>query len=294
MKRILTISLALGAATLLSAQPNVPRGNMKAKMAEAAGEKGPFAKDEHFPKDYFLIPKNLPYAVGLTLYHPESSSLGLSEEQIKKIEKIKADTDPVVIKSAKKIKALELKLADQMIKGAKATDMEAEVDKIASLKASLTKIHLKCIESVMAMLTPKQKGRLMTYAGRKMPKKKKAHKVTGLVPLPHPVKLLFEHEAELKITKKQKERIEKELVSVYPEKIHGNMDKAKAIEETIKKAVLAEHKTSEVLKPDIEELVKVKKAITHDHIDALNLLGTILREEQFDKLLALSKKGHRQ
>ncbi len=55
---------------------------VKEKMSKSCGEVSPFNKNENFPKDYFLIPKNLPFAIGITLHHPRSSELGLSKEQI--------------------------------------------------------------------------------------------------------------------------------------------------------------------------------------------------------------------
>lgn len=167
MKRVVTIGLALGLATALMAKPNIDNSEAKANLTEIAGKKGMFAPHEVFPKDYFLISKNLPFLVSLTLHHPESSTLELTKEQIDKIQEIKGATVPVVIKSAKKIKALELALSDKMIKGAKASDMGKEVDKIAALKAALTKAHLKCIQSVIEVLTKKQREMLLSYAGKR-------------------------------------------------------------------------------------------------------------------------------
>lgn len=294
MKRIVTVSLALGLATALMAKPNIPNTEMKAKISEIAGKKGVFAPHEKFPKDYFLISKNLPFSVGLTLHHPESSTLELTKEQIAKIQEIKGTTIPVVIKSAKEIKALELALSDKMVKGAKASDMGAEVDKIATMKATLTKAHLKCIESVREVLTEKQRKTLLSYAGKKMKHGgDKHHKIAELVPLPHPVKIVLQNEAELKVSKEQKEKIDKEMLAVFPEKIHGGMDKAEVIEDKIKKAVLMESKTKEDLKADIKALADLKIQITNDHIDALNHLSTILNKEQFSKVLELSKKKHK-
>ena len=168
MNKLLTVTLALGLTTLLMAKPNIDNTEHHANLAKMAGEKGIFAQHEMFPKDYFLISKNLPFSIGLTLHHPESSTLELSKEQIDTLLKIKGDTMPVVIKAAKKIKALELSLMNNMIKGTKATQMDEAVDKIAKLKSSLTKEHLKCIESVRNVLDDKQRKVLLGYAAKKM------------------------------------------------------------------------------------------------------------------------------
>ena len=168
MNKLLSIYLVLGLSTVLMAKPNIPNEEHHANLAKMAGEKGIFAQDEIFPKDYFLIPKNLPYSIGLTLHHPESSTLGLSKEQIDALLKIKGDTMPLVIKAAKEIKALELALADKMVKGAKASDMSDAVDEIAKLKSALTKIHLKCIEAVRNVLDEQQRKILLGYVSKKM------------------------------------------------------------------------------------------------------------------------------
>ena len=168
MNKIISISLALGLSTVLMAKPNIPNEGHHAMQAKMAGEKGIFAQHEMFPKDYFLISKNLPYSIGLTLHHPESSTLELSKEQIETLLKIKGDTMPLVIKAAKEIKTLELALTDKMLKGAKASDMGGAVDEIAKLKSALTKMHLKCIEAVRNVLDEKQRKTLLGYASKKI------------------------------------------------------------------------------------------------------------------------------
>jgi len=157
------LSLAILTATSLVAKPNIPMGDMKASMKEMAGEKGIFVKNEVFPKDYFLISKSLPFMVGLTLHHPRSSELNLSKKQIEKLQLLKGDTIPVVVKSAKKIKKLELELSQHMIDGQSAKENYALVDKIAKAKADLTKAHLNCIESVVKILSKKQLDILLSY-----------------------------------------------------------------------------------------------------------------------------------
>jgi len=168
MNKLITISLVLGLSTVLLAKPNIPNEGHHAKLAKMAGEKGIFAQDEVFPKDYFLINKNLPFSIGLTLHHPESSTLALSKEQIAKLLEIKGSTLPIVIKLAKEIKAHELTLTDKMIKGAKASEMDDAVEHIAKEKVMLTKAHLKCIEAVRNVLDEKQRKTLLGYASKEM------------------------------------------------------------------------------------------------------------------------------
>jgi len=170
MKKIITLTLALGLTSLLMAEANIPvdKKAMKAKVAKIAGEPSPFNKNENFPKEYFLIPKNLPFALGLVLHHPESSTLGLTKEQIAKLVQMKKDKKPAIVKNAKEIKGLELQLLG-LLEGnegnqTKVSDeMSKLVDKIASQKAELTKAHLQCVIDVQNVLTKEQRKKVGAY-----------------------------------------------------------------------------------------------------------------------------------
>ncbi len=157
--------LALGAS--LFAKPIVDPSAMHKKMAQMTKEKAFFAPHEKFPKDYFLITKNLPFMVGLTLHHPQSSTLGLSKDQIDKIQAIKKTTVPKVVKIAKEIRGLELKLTENVV--FKDDDFKSQSDlinKIASLKVKLTQKHIQCIQKVKKILTKKQFEMLVNYASK--------------------------------------------------------------------------------------------------------------------------------
>jgi len=167
MKKMMIASIILGLGTALLADANVPldKKAMQAKMQSIAGEASPFNKQENFPKDYFLIPKNLPFSMGLVLHHPQSSTLNLTKEQKEKLVKVKSETVPSVIKMAKEIKELELSLVKQITHdGKKASELDALVDTIAQKKAALTKAHLKCIETVRETLTLEQRKKVKAYA----------------------------------------------------------------------------------------------------------------------------------
>jgi hypothetical protein len=176
MKKIITLTLALGLTSLLMAEANVPldKKAMKEKIAKIAGEPSPFNKNENFPKEYFLIPKNLPFALGLVLHHPESSTLGLTKEQIATLVKMKKDKTPAIVKQAKEIKGLEIKLLG-LLEGnegnqTKVSDeMSKVVDEIAQKKATLTKAHLQCVIEVQNVLTKEQREKVGAYV--KAPKK---------------------------------------------------------------------------------------------------------------------------
>ena len=170
MKKIITLTLALGLTSLLMAEANVPldKEAMKEKIAKIAGEPSPFNKNENFPKEYFLIPKNLPYALGLVLHHPQSSTLGLSKEQIATLVKMKKDKKPAIVKGAKIVKDLEIKLLNLLESNegnqTKVSDkMSKLVDEIAGKKAELTKAHLQCVIDVQNTLTKEQREKVGAY-----------------------------------------------------------------------------------------------------------------------------------
>jgi len=303
MKHLLSIALTLSLSTHLMAEANIPLDKKEQKkiLKQLSEKSSPYNAHEHFPKEYLLIPKNLPFLLNLTLHHPQSSELNLTKEQLKKLTEIKSQRKPEVLKAAKEIKELELKLVEQMLKeGKKASEVESLVDTIAKKKAEITKKHLLCIKQVRDILTLEQQKIVDSYATAKRShqkhshRKKSHHKVQELFSLPHPVKVILANKEELNITKEQEKQIEEKMLAVYPTKIHGSMDKAESIEAKIKAAVLTEQKSKEDVKSDIEALIEIKRTLSYDHIDALNTLGKILTKEQFDKVVELSaKKKHK-
>ncbi len=168
-KKILTIA---GVALLLStnaiADANLKKNpdNVK-KLQQAAGEKSPYyrTKKEAFPKDYFLVSQNLPFLVGVALFHPNSDALKLDKKQLEAIVEIKKTTVPVSVKMAKEIKAMELKLAKAILEEKKDPKSLYElVDKISKARTDLTKAHLSCIHKIQSILSDAQYKVLLKLA----------------------------------------------------------------------------------------------------------------------------------
>jgi hypothetical protein len=162
---VLFTSLAFSITAQAEANLPPPVEDM-VKLEKMAGSAGPFTVKDNFPKDYFLIPKNLPYLVGLSLYDPSSSKLNLTQKQIDALVEIKKTVTSKVAKDALVIKKLELEIVEKMTlkhKNAKAKDFYKAIDKIAKLKAALTKAHLDCIEKVQSILTKEQYYELLDY-----------------------------------------------------------------------------------------------------------------------------------
>jgi hypothetical protein len=165
--KLVALSCSLLLSSNVVADPTLPPPIQDmVKMEKLAGPAGAFTTKENFPKDYFLMPKNLPYLVGITLYDSSSAKLNLSKEQIEAILKIK---DELMAKAAKKalvVKNLELDMMKEISftqNSKKATEFYPTVDEIAKLRAELTKIHLDCIEKVKAILTPEQFEEMLDY-----------------------------------------------------------------------------------------------------------------------------------
>jgi len=177
MKNIaLLTTLTLTLTSTLFAQPNMEMGDGAKKIAQMAGEKSPFyrAKKEAFPKDYFMVNQNLPFLVGVSLFHPQSDTLKLSKEQLEKLITMKNTTVPAAAKIAKKIKSMEFELAKAMIEKHKEPKSQFElVEKISKLRTNLTKAHLQCIYDIQNILTKEQFKTLITLATLKPKKQQK-------------------------------------------------------------------------------------------------------------------------
>ncbi len=177
MKKIaIATTLSLMLTSILVAQPNMQKNSdgMK-KLVQMAGEKSPYyrAKKEVFPKDYFLVSQNLPFLVGVALFHPQCDELNLTKEQISKLSEMKKTIVPASAKNAQEIKKMELELAKAILEDKKTSESQYElVDKIAKAKADMTKAHLKCINSVQNLLSDKQFKTLLKLASQKGKAKK--------------------------------------------------------------------------------------------------------------------------
>ncbi len=148
-----------------------------AQLKAAATEPGPYAAYDRWPKDYFLVPQNLPYLVGFSLYKPGHESIGYSKEQLAAIHDIRNTTVPAVLKMAGPIKKKELELAEKLVD--QRTDpkkLHALVDEIASMRAELTKAHMDCIRAVQDVVTDeKQYAVLLQHARNAAVMHKKKH-----------------------------------------------------------------------------------------------------------------------
>ncbi len=168
---LLTAVATLALTSSLVAKPNMEKSpeGMK-KLSAMAGEMGPYfrGKKEVFPKDYFLVSQNLPYLVGAALFHPNSDTLNLKPEQLKKLQEMKTTIVPVSAKLAKEVKTLELQLAKEIVVDKKdPKELAPLVDKISKIKTDMTKAHLDCIHTVQNLLTAEQFDTLIKLVSHK-------------------------------------------------------------------------------------------------------------------------------
>ncbi len=290
IKKILIVGLGLAVSSSLAfADPVIPRGDFVAKLAKAAGAPGQFINTkEKFPKDYFLVSNNLPFLAGLTLHHPMSSSLKLSKKQIKAITEIKKRTVPPIIKVSQDIKLLELKLAQNIAIDINSAKSQYElVDTISKLRTDLTKAHLQCINEVRAVLSKEQYQKMLKYATNLVKGKNKKFKIDELVILPHPGKSV--KMGKISLTKEQKEKIAKEVKSVYAPIFQGKMREAFELEKKVQRMV-SKGKNKEELKTILDKISKLKREAIDSRIDALNHIQKIMTKEQWKKANKLTYK----
>ena len=166
MKKVIISTLIVaGLSSSLFAKSYMQKTpEMAKKVKEVMGETSPYyrAKKENFPKDYFLVNQNLPFMVGVILFHPQGDKLNLTKEQLAKFKEMKDTIVPASMKVAKQIKAKELKLTKDIIEDKKdPKELSAQVDEIAKLRADLTKAHLDCIHQVQGTLSKEQFNTLL-------------------------------------------------------------------------------------------------------------------------------------
>jgi len=286
--RAIILGFSLVVSTALMSEANIPIGDFSAKLSKMAGEQGQFyVGKEDFPKDYFLVPNNLPFLAGLSLHHPMSSTLNLSDEQIKAIQEIKKRTIPPVVKSSQDIKRLELKLAQNIAIDTNTAESQYEiVDAIGKLRIALTKAHLQCINDVRAVLTAEQYTKLLAYGANNKADKgssKDKPKVHELVSFIRGGIMVKSHGDKLGITDAQASRFANEILMGFVPKIQKAMKRANELDAIIKKGVYIEKKSSKDLAKEVAELAAVKTEATNNRIEAFLVLRDILSKEQFEK-----------
>ncbi len=155
MKKIFLALIVLFVSTnVMAAEKQLSAKQHMQQLKAAATEKGPYAAYDRWPKDYFLIPQNLPFMVGLSLYKPGHETIGYTDQQKAKIHTIRSTTVPPVLEIANKVKAMELELANKLVvERVPPKNLYHLVDEIAALRAKLTKAHLDCIYSVQQVVT---------------------------------------------------------------------------------------------------------------------------------------------
>lgn len=293
------ISLLIAFAVASFAACNVPVQKHKQMLSKEAGKTGvfvskkgpaPFKPKEAFPGDYFLVTKNLPFMMGLTLHHPKSANLKLSDNQLKKLKAIKKRTVPEVVKLAKQIKALELKLVDDfVIDGKSEKSQYGLLEKIAKKKLQASKRHLQCIQEVKDILTKEQLKTLIAYVKATKPKKKNMKFVINeLVELPHPGRVFKMYGEELGITKKQKKMFSQKIKKVYAPKFQDKIREALKIETKVRRMV-KKGKSIDSMTKELDEIAKLKREAMNARIKALNVAKTFLTPEQWKAIF--TKQG---
>ena len=113
-------------------------------------------------------------------------------------------------------------------------------------------------------------------------------KINELIILPHIGKIIKMNKKELNISKEQMNRVSKEVKQVYPPKFQALIREAYPIERKIQRKVL-KGATAKDLKEDLDKVAKLKRDSIDIKIEALNTFKKIFTEEQWQKIIKLSK-----
>jgi len=116
------------------------------------------------------------------------------------------------------------------------------------------------------------------------------NKPDELIHLYHPVQVIMPNLKKLKISKDQEERLNKDMLSVYPPKIQAHMKEIAKMEKEVQEAIYEKYMTKNQLKEKIDKVQKLKREVTDIHIDALNTLSDILNKKQFAQSLKMMEK----
>lgn len=117
-----------------------------------------------------------------------------------------------------------------------------------------------------------------------------SNKPSELINLPHPIKVIMPNIEKLKISKAQEKRLNKEMLSRFPELIQAKMKEISKLENKIKVEVLKKNKTKDQLSSMLDNLQQKKREVTDIHIEALNVLGDILTKKQMEQSLEMMDK----
>ncbi|MBK1648021.1 hypothetical protein [Rhabdochromatium marinum] len=110
-------------------------------------------------------------------------------------------------------------------------------------------------------------------------------RVDELVALPHPMRLIKQHPERYQLLPEQYDRLQKEIIAVYPPQMHQRKREAWQLERQIRYAVLEKNATAEALSAQLDELSRIKRQITDLHIAALRVFRAILTSDQFQRLV---------
>jgi len=110
--------------------------------------------DKDYPPYYMLITTNLPHII-VILERPEVFKL--SGTQLQQLKEIKKETLAFIMKEVKIIKALEIKVKENVfIKEQGKKELKPLLDEIELHRRMMTEMHVSCIMSVRQVLSDEQ------------------------------------------------------------------------------------------------------------------------------------------
>lgn len=220
---------------------------------------------------------DLPHPVKVIVINKEK--LSVSKEQSKQIDEKMLGYFPQEIQSRmKQASKLEKEIKDDvLIHNKTKIELAHKINKLENLKREITDIHIDALNTLSDILTKKQMQQALSMM-QKQKKMNKKFKIDELAILPHPGKLI--KIGKIDATSEQKQRITKEVKSVYPPVFQDLMRKAFDLEKKLQRAV-KKGKNKDDLKNLLDEIAKLKREAMDGRIDALNHIQKILTQEQW-------------
>jgi len=122
----------------------------------------------------FLIKHGLPHMNKFVMKYMNDPSFALTNDQKEKLLKVREETMNSISTIKPKVATLRKEIVEASKSGTKASELKSRVERLASLEVKATMIHLKCIESIKAILTKDQLLFMSSKKGRGMKQKRKS------------------------------------------------------------------------------------------------------------------------
>ncbi len=112
---------------------------------------------------FLMNQDELPHLTKILMQHWDKAKLGLSDEQKRKLLKIRKETLAAVKKIKQALKPLEEEILEMTLEAEPLKEVQPKVEEVAKLKAKATMIQLKCLKESIEILDDEQLEYLLPF-----------------------------------------------------------------------------------------------------------------------------------